>query len=302
METRRVLATTLIAALALSVAGLVAGLTTCGSVAPIEVVTEPTPLPIDKGTPEPIHEGTTAIEMRVGDTHTVALESNPTTGYQWALGSEYDERFLELVEQSFEPDSDLIGAPGRELFTFRALAFGMVEFSFNYKRPWEDRVLKTGRYTFVIGVSAALADEMSEAEAREIAANSECGKVGALKEDAFYNDWSGTWWIDLDAQKEHCPNPACVIWLATKQAEVNWRCMGVPPPPTDEVPPTAPLAPLPPGAPKLGHIQFYDPQLGYQFEYPEGWQIQRPEVADGEDVESVVMFFEPGTPTTLVVT
>ena len=28
--------------------------------------------------------------------------------------------------------------------------------------------------------------------------------------------------------------------------------------------------------------------------------MQRPEVADGEDVESVVMFFEPGTPTTLV--
>ena len=30
--------------------------------------------------------------------------------------------------------------------------------------------------------------------------------------------------------------------------------------------------------------------------------MQRPEVVDGEDVQSVVMFAEPGTPTTLVVT
>ena len=250
METKRVAAIALIGVLA--VVGLVGSLTACGSEAPTEEVipmqpaeqpqpqvTEPTPLPIDKVTPEPIHEGIVMIEMRVGDTHTVALESNPTTGYGWEIGLEFNGECLELVEQSFEPDSDLVGAPGRELFTFRALAFGMVEFSFNYKRPGEDEILKTGRYTFNIGMPATLADEITEGEAREIAVDSECGKAGLLKENALYNDWTGTWWIDLDAQKEGC-NPACVVWVATKRAEINWRCMGVPPPTDEMITPATP--------------------------------------------------------------
>ena len=225
MDTKRVAAMVLIAVLAM--AGLVPGLTACGSEAPAEEATQTQPA---KQTPEAIHEGALMVEMRVGDTHTVALVSSPTTGYRWEIGFEFDDTALGLVEQSYEPDSDLVGASGREFFTLRALAFGSTEFSFNYKRPWEDQVLKTGRYIFNIGLPLALADEMSEAEAREIAANSECGKAGALKENAIYNDWSGTWWIDLDAKKENCPNPACVVDVATWQTEVNWRCMGVLPP------------------------------------------------------------------------
>ena len=46
----------------------------------------------------------------------------------------------------------------------------------------------------------------------------------------------------------------------------------------------------------------YDDKLGYGFEYPGGWEMQTPEVIDGEDTESVVMFTKPGTPTTLIVT
>lgn len=300
-----------LAPLALAVMAVVAvAAVACGSGAPTAPaqpaeqaqtqVTEPTPLPIDEGRPEAVHEGTLEIEMRVGDTHTVALESNPTTAYGWEIGFEFDDRYLELVERSFEPDSDLIGAPGRELFTFRALAFGRVEFSFNYKRPWEDQVLKTGRYTFNIGVSAALTDKMTEEESREIAVDSECGQAGPLKENARYNDWSGTWWIDLDAQKDGC-NPVCVVWVADKRAEINWRCMGVPPPSTDDAQTLVSPTPWPTGAAAPGYIQFYDDQLGYRVEYPEGWQMQRPEVLDGEDTQSVVMFVEPGTPTTLVV-
>ena len=44
---------------------------------------------------------------------------------------------------------------------------------------------------------------------------------------------------------------------------------------------------------------FYDHELGYSFEYPEDWKSQIPEVVDGEDIESVVMFTKPETPTTL---
>jgi hypothetical protein len=61
-----------------------------------------------------------------------------------------------------------------------------------------------------------------------------------------------------------------------------------------EPPPTEPVTP--------GYIQSYDHKLGYGFEYPENWEMEIPEVIDGEDIESVLMFTKPGTSTTLIVT
>jgi len=169
------------------------------------------------------------VMLRVGDTYEVSLESNPTTGYRWEVGFEFDDRLLELVEQSYEPDSSLVGGGGHETFIFQALGPGRVEFGLIYKRPSEDEALKSQRLILNIGVDAALAEKMTEAQARQIAMNSECEQEGALEENAFYNDWTGTWWIDLDIQKEGC-SPACVVDVATETGEVNWRCTGVLPP------------------------------------------------------------------------
>ncbi len=67
---------------------------------------------------------------------------------------------------------------------------------------------------------------LSLTEAKQIALASECVKEGPLKEVYFCNNDTGTWWIDLDIEKEGC-NPACVINVVTKEAEINWRCTGV---------------------------------------------------------------------------
>ena len=69
---------------------------------------------------------------------------------------------------------------------------------------------------------------------------------------------------------------------------------------TEEPSPPAPSPPTEPVTP--GYIQSYDHKLGYSVEYPENWEMQVPEVIDGEDIESVVMFTKPGTSTTLIVT
>jgi len=71
-------------------------------------------------------------------------------------------------------------------------------------------------------------------------------------------------------------------------------------PSTEEPSPPAPLPPTEPVTP--GYIRVYDYKLGYGLEYPEDWEAQIPEVVDGEDIESVVMFTKPGTSTTLIVT
>jgi len=67
-------------------------------------------------------------------------------------------------------------------------------------------------------------NDMSLSEAKEIAIASECGDK--LKENHFCNEYTNTWWIDLDLEKEGCA-PACVINIETKQAEINWRCTGL---------------------------------------------------------------------------
>ena len=70
--------------------------------------------------------------------------------------------------------------------------------------------------------------------------------------------------------------------------------------PTPFVPPVPPIEPEPGPLTTPGYV--YDDKLGYGFEYPGGWEMQIPEVVDGEDVESILMFTKPGTPTTLIVT
>lgn len=67
-------------------------------------------------------------------------------------------------------------------------------------------------------------ERMSLTEAKQIALTNECGD--RLKETYICNEVTGTWWIDLDIEKEMC-NPACVVNVETKQAEINWRCTGL---------------------------------------------------------------------------
>ena len=60
--------------------------------------------------------------------------------------------------------------------------------------------------------------------AKQIAKDSECGD--RLKGNYQCNEVTGTYWIDLDIEEEGC-NPACVINLETREAEINWRCTGL---------------------------------------------------------------------------
>jgi hypothetical protein len=73
------------------------------------------------------------------------------------------------------------------------------------------------------------AEIMSLSEAMAIAGSSDCRLVGVLDgENYVYNENTKTWWIDIMPReaKEGC-NPACVIDVESKTAEVNWRCTGL---------------------------------------------------------------------------
>ena len=71
---------------------------------------------------------------------------------------------------------------------------------------------------------------LSYQEAVDVAQDSEClVEKGQLKETRFCNEDTGTWWIDLEMEMPNC-NPACVVDLNSKTAEINGRCLGALPP------------------------------------------------------------------------
>ncbi|MFC1935613.1 hypothetical protein ACFLX9_02480 [Chloroflexota bacterium] len=77
-------------------------------------------------------------------------------------------------------------------------------------------------------------------EAIAIAQMSECVADGWFTGEAFHNESTGTWWLDLDVKKEGCA-PACVVNVETGVAEINWRCTGALPPTDGKVQVGVPL-------------------------------------------------------------
>ena len=67
---------------------------------------------------------------------------------------------------------------------------------------------------------------MTQNEAYEIATNSSCMEEGNIINEAYYNDFTKTWWFETDIIKEGC-NPNCMVSEETQTAEINWMCTGL---------------------------------------------------------------------------
>lgn len=80
----------------------------------------------------------TWVRIEPGETVDVTLKSNPTTGYHWEITS-YDNKIIESVGEPYytpDPGSEgLIGAGGKETFTYRALAEGETDLKMDYLGP-----------------------------------------------------------------------------------------------------------------------------------------------------------------------
>jgi len=104
------------------------------------------------GDTEPYSDAESAIDIGVNQEFTIALNSNPTTGYGWQ--ESYDESFLELVEKSYHPgaeaEPEVVGAGGTEYFQFKALQPGETELVMTYKRGWEEEYLEQLVFTVSI--------------------------------------------------------------------------------------------------------------------------------------------------------
>jgi inhibitor of cysteine peptidase len=92
------------------------------------------------------------VDLDVGQTLVVSLESNPTTGYRWEVDKIDDEILQQEGEAEYKAESDLVGAGGVETFRFKALASGEGELKLIYHRSWEEGVEPLEVFSITVNV------------------------------------------------------------------------------------------------------------------------------------------------------
>jgi len=96
------------------------------------------------------------IRCDVDKIFSIVLDSNPSTGYKWRLAQSSDWEFLKLVNTKYrDSKTELAGAGGHEIWSFKALSVGQGVIVFEYARPWETNKTPAKSVTFIVNVQKA---------------------------------------------------------------------------------------------------------------------------------------------------
>jgi len=99
------------------------------------------------------HDDGRIITLAKGATLVVQLESNPTTGYSWAVKG--NTAPLKLVGSDSKPtdQSGRMGAPSTQQFRFKAMETGTVTLKLIYRRPWEQNIAPVKTFAAIVRVN-----------------------------------------------------------------------------------------------------------------------------------------------------
>jgi len=76
------------------------------------------------------------LAMMVGETLSLQLPENPTSGHAWTF-ARLDETRLQLLESTFRAEGSGVGTGGIERWTLRAVSPGETRIELKRWRPWE---------------------------------------------------------------------------------------------------------------------------------------------------------------------
>ena len=94
------------------------------------------------------------ITLAVGETATIRLEANPTTGYQWEPAGAPDEAVIRVVSDRYEAEAtEVVGSGGTQEIVIEGTGAGTTTFELRYVRPWEEGGTPAETATFDITVS-----------------------------------------------------------------------------------------------------------------------------------------------------
>jgi len=85
------------------------------------------------------------IELSEGEILVITLEGNPSTGYIWEVEEGSEKIIRQVGEVEFWAESNLLGAPGKQIMRFQGVGEGQTTLKLVYRRPWEKGIepLKT---------------------------------------------------------------------------------------------------------------------------------------------------------------
>ena len=97
--------------------------------------------------PSPLNQSTSPIStnatlsVKTNEQFYITLSSNPSTGYAWQVASVSNPDMVRFVDSQYiRPESELVGAAGKQVLTFNALQEGSATIQLEYVRPWETDV------------------------------------------------------------------------------------------------------------------------------------------------------------------
>ena len=82
-----------------------------------------------------------ALRLSPGETTTIELPENVTTGYSWAIDPDASRNLgiLTITDAGHRraPGRARVGAGGKHIWTVKAVSPGSAVIALNYRRPWE---------------------------------------------------------------------------------------------------------------------------------------------------------------------
>jgi inhibitor of cysteine peptidase len=95
---------------------------------------------VDLSINQPTNEMSESVNIQAGQTFTLSLDADQSTGYSWGIVQQPDTNILKLVSQSYVPSGTQPGAPGKTVFVWQGLVAGNTTFVLQYQRPQETSV------------------------------------------------------------------------------------------------------------------------------------------------------------------
>jgi inhibitor of cysteine peptidase len=97
-----------------------------------------------------------AIKLANGGQLIISLTSNPSTGFGWSVQPPATDKLeLQGGAPHYVPPSsttNLVGAPGTEVFTFVAKATGTAQLTLMYRRPFDVGVAPAKTFTVMVDI------------------------------------------------------------------------------------------------------------------------------------------------------
>ena len=92
------------------------------------------------------------FDIEIGEKIYVELCSNPTTGFKWSYEMSGDAALEEEDHDFEEPEGNVVGAAGKETWTFEATDKGETVINMEYSQPWQGGMKGEWIYTIRVVV------------------------------------------------------------------------------------------------------------------------------------------------------